>query len=133
MAEFQTVMRQAARMCKAHDECDSCPIRAEMDDLGEKCPFCGALDVAAVEQKIMGWAKEHPEPVYPTWKEWQKANFPDAHDVMHPCAFMKREEVEKVRGAECGRTSCNICARSPIPADIAEKLGIKLVGGDENG
>jgi hypothetical protein len=45
---------------------------------------------------------------------------------------MEREEVEKAIGIECGKHSCNDCARKPIPADIAEKLGIKPVGGQED-
>lgn len=126
MAEFQEVMRQAARMCRAHEECDSCPIRAEMDDLGEKCPFCGALDAAAIERKIMGWAKEHPEPVYPTWKEWQDTNFPNNDALMRPCIFESEEYFECK--LEIG---CEKCMNKPIPADIAEKLGIKPIGGEE--
>ena len=126
MAEFQEVMKQAERMCKAHDECECCPIKEEMDDLGEKCPFCGALGVAAVEQKIMRWAASHPEPRYPTWQQWWKDNFPDASEAFPPCRgyFMDLGDRRK----EC-RISCEKCKNQPIPADIAEKLGIKPIGG----
>jgi len=130
MAEFQEVMRQAERMCKAHDECECCPIKEEMDDLGEKCPFCGALDVAAVEQKIMGWVAENPEPRYPTWQEWWQTTFPelvDRHISVNPCAF-------GVRSKGCNTTgSCHICRTQHIPADIAEKLGVKPIGGRDDG
>ena len=126
MAEFQEVMRQAERMCKAHDECECCPIKEEMDDLGEKCPFCGALDVAAVEQKIMGWVAENPEPRYPTWKEWQNKNFPNNDALMKPCIFESEEYFN------CSHEiGCEKCMNKPIPADIAEKLGIKPIGGGE--
>lgn len=85
-----------------------------------------------IERTVMEWATEHPEPKYPTWEEWQKANFPTVHDVLHPCSFMKREEVELSMGIECGKHSCNDCARRPIPADIAEKLGVKAIERNEN-
>jgi len=127
MAEFQEVMRQAERMCKAHDECECCPIKEEMDDLGEKCPFCGALDVAAVEQKIMGWVAENPEPRYPTWKEWQDTNFPNNDALMRPCIF----ESEEYFGCKL-EIGCEECMNKPIPADIAEKLGIKPIGSEND-
>lgn len=125
MAEFKEVMRQAERMCKAHDECECCPIKEEMDDLGEKCPFCGALDVAAVEQKIMDWAAEHPEPRYPSWHEAWKQLFPDRQRTPCPGCCGKKYAPEW-----CGQEECGECKNRPIPADIAEKLGIKPVGGD---
>ena len=126
MAEFKEVMRQAERMCKAHDECECCPIKEEMDDLGEKCPFCGALDVAAVEQKIMDWAAENPEPRYPSWKEWQDTNFPNNDALMRPCIF----ESEEYFGCKL-EIGCEKCMNKPIPADIAEKLGVEPIGGGE--
>lgn len=135
MAEFQEVMKQARRMCKEYGPtCEDCALYSEDGCLFQdyKTPDNKNLNFLADAEKIvMNWAAKNPEPRYLTWEEWQKKNFPTAHDVMHPCAFMKREEAEKVRGIECGRTSCNVCARSPIPADIAEKLGIKPIGGTE--
>lgn len=138
MAEFTEVMRQAKRMCKSCASCDECAVSTNselcplVDHTVEQLPTDWNLDkLPEIERIVMQWAAEHPEPRYPTWEEWQKKNFPTAQDVMHPCAFMNRKEVEKARGVECGRTPCNTCARSPIPADIAEKLGIKPIGGTD--
>lgn len=114
-------------MCKAHYGCEYCPIKEEMDDLGETCPFCGALDAAAVEQKIMGWVAENPEPRYPSWKEWREKMFPDSTYMLCPKNFMSQEDS----GCD-NQTSCIQCMDRPIPADIAEKLGIKPIGGNEN-
>ena len=127
MAEFKEVMKQAERMCKAHDECECCPIKEEMDDLGEKCPFCGALDVAAVEQKIMGWAAENPEPRYPSWDEAWKMVFPTGAGTPCPADFGVQYKPD---GGCSACRSCEVCRERPIPADFAEKLGIKPIGGE---
>lgn len=51
------------------------------------------------EKVVMSWATEHPEPVYPLWGEWLA-------------------EVT-------GQMVDGDLLYSPIPADIAEKLGIE--------
>ena len=72
MAEFKEVCRQWRRMCKAANECDGncvelCALAAN--------PVCGELpdatdkDLENAETVIMEWAKENPEPVYPTGSE----------------------------------------------------------------
>lgn len=135
MAEFTEVMRQVHRMCEFYElvGCkEECKLQSDSGCVMSRIPCMGGCDnIKEIERIVMQWAAEHPEPKYPTWEEWQKKSFPTAQDVMHPCAFMNRKEVEKARGVECGRTPCNTCARSPIPADIAEKLGIKLIGGKD--
>jgi hypothetical protein len=60
-----------------------------------------------------------PELVYPTWEEWQKEKFPDASSSMHPCCFGPCERFDD------GSNDCGNCMERPIPADIAEKLGVK--------
>ena len=74
MAEFQEVMKQAKRMCKASgDTCLSCPV-----DGGGTCAFIKAPwslteeKIAETEKIVMNWAENHPEPRYPTWKEWEE-------------------------------------------------------------
>lgn len=57
-------------------------------------------EIATLEGTIMRWAEEHPEPVYPTWQEWFDT-FDEGIDV-----------------------------DEPIPADIAEKLGLEPKGED---
>ena len=134
MAEFVEVMRQAHRMCKSygiecgpcvlHEKYGLCPLCAQTDD---HIPADWKLDnMADVERIAMDWAAANPEPRYPTWEEWQKANFPDAVNGICPETFMSEA------GSGCAEYSdCSECLRRPIPADIAEKLGIKPVGGGE--
>ena len=128
MAEFQTVMRQAKRMCKAHDECDNCTLREIADKADIYCPFqvTRKLDIAKVEAAVMDWASEHPEPRYPSWEEWQSDKFPDASINICPRMF------GAVSNEECADRGCNECRDNPIPADTAEKLHIKPIGGEEN-
>lgn len=64
MAEFQEVMRQAARLCDYMDNnCTLCPLTTEAF-----CQSCAneMENFPGVEKAIMAWAAEHPEPVYPT-------------------------------------------------------------------
>ena len=123
MAEFTEVMRQAKRMCDATvgARCHECPLwRQETED----CSLYGAndgVDYADIERRVMAWAAEHPAPRYPTWREWQHSMFPDANANMYPCSFMSYVK------SECDGAICSECVNRPIPADIAEKLGIKPI------
>ena len=119
MTEFQEVMRQGQRMCKRFKTCGHCPIY----DAKLPCPI---IDVTndkndVIERIIMGWAAEHPEPRYPTWSEWQKANFPDAYMPLYPCNFARCPQ----NYSEC--IDCALYRDSAIPADIARKLGIQPI------
>lgn len=122
MAEFAEVMKQAKRMCAAHggmcisrncplDNGDACRLAADQD--GE--------DYNGVERIIMAWAKEHPAPRYPTWREWQERMFPDADGDISPCEFGSRDRFK------CTGETCTKCTRQQIPADIAAKLGIRPI------
>lgn len=118
MAEFQEVMRLGKRMCERRDACGSCPIfKARIS-----CPVVCYEDVgslAEVERIIMEWAAAHPEPRYPTWEEWHMQNFPDA--LHHACP-------ENYMNNVCGSyETCTQCCAQPIPADIAQKLGIQPI------
>lgn len=110
MAEFTKVIRQAKRMCEAYgDECSPCklhenyglcPLVAQTDN---HIPADWVLDkMPEVERIVMDWAAANPEPRY----------------------FMDEE-----RAAEYCTGRCRRCHTNPIPADIAEKLGVKPVGG----
>ena len=66
-----------------------------------------------------------PNPVYPTWKEWRKKMFPDANSPVLPCNFMSNMEIARITGRVCAFSSCKDCENEPIPAHIAERLGIK--------
>lgn len=122
MAEFQEVMRQMFRLHKA------CGVECLMDD-GNQCPLfaierapCGWLhseteyQAKQMEEAVMSWAAEHPEPIYPTWGEW----------------FAEQGELsanwKDLRVVSCsGKFSAGIIGLfyNEIPADIAQKLGIE--------
>lgn len=125
MAEFTEVMKQAKRMCAAHG--GMCKIRnCPMVD-GETCRFAEDkedVDYNEVERIIIAWAAEHPVPKYPSWREWQESTFPSAGDVVSPCSFAGFDELR------CNELLCEACREQPIPADIAEKLGIKPIDPD---
>ena len=119
MAEFAEVMRQAHRMCDVC-KCDDCPMADHVD-------MCGLIHskyrkegiLLEFERIVMQWAKEHPEPQYPTWEEWHTKNFPDVVGNLTPCTFAPISELR------CAETNCRACRSRPIPADIAKKLGIR--------
>lgn len=118
MAEFQVVMRQYKRMCEC-STCDNCPFCVDM-----YCDDFLKTDPVSAERIILEWAAEHPEPRYPTWLEWWIEKFPDAEERVAMCNF-----------TQCPRPGdpdhCNECINSPIPADIAKKLGIEPVTEEE--
>ena len=123
MAQFIEVMRQAQRMCKAYRDCSQCALYRSSTGLG--CAFGyvssdSRVRFDEVERKIRAWMAEHPEPVYPTWDEWQNSVFPDAEIDITPCAFGSRDRLNCFL-----EKRCSTCKEQQIPADIAEKLGIK--------
>lgn len=122
MAEFVEVMKQARRICLEHpDDCDGCPLH---DDDGLVCRFDFGekyLYYDTAERIVLKWAAEHPEPVYPSWYQYQETTFPGHTRWICPMVF----------GVECPSKSttdahaCKVCRENPIPAEIAEKLWIK--------
>lgn len=121
MAEFTETMRQAKRLCAAHYgmcSTNNCPL-----DSGEACRLNidpDGEDYNELERIIMDWAKEHPEPVYPSWEAAWRQLFPDANCVPCPDSFGIKYGVP-----ECAHLACTDCKSRPIPAEVAEKLGIK--------
>ena len=101
MAEFIEVMKQANRMCNVCT-CSSCPIHNMCNEVTLLTPECAEQFVEAVTK----WAAEHPEPQYPTWIKWLVA-----------------EGV-----TDAGGFRFHHKAYQPIPAEIAEKLGLKPKG-----
>ena len=118
MSEFTDVMRQARRMCKAQEDCESCPLWNTANFFCKLDTTCYSDD-SVIESIIMQWAAKHPETVYPTWREWQNSTFKDAHKHITPCTFGSRDRFK------CEGKTCYVCMDQQIPADIAEKLGIK--------
>lgn len=126
MAEFAEVMRQAHRMCDVYDDCNDCPLSSSNVQCAMAWNYYTDAVLKEFEQTVRQWAKEHPEPKYPTWREWKNENFPDAPVGLTPCSFMSRERQGKIMGEEeCVFLSCADCVNTPIPADIAKKLGIR--------
>ena len=78
------------------------------------------IDYVETERKIMDWAAEHPEPVYPSWAESWKQLFPAGENV--PCLGCFDA---KYYTGKCMEISCTKCKNAPMPAEFAKKLGIK--------
>lgn len=114
MAEFQEVMRQYKRMCRYYPACEECPLYNMY--AGCSCSRCIRDYPDEAERIIMDWAAEHPEPRYPTWKEWVDRDFP-----VKLCIC-----VRNFAYVECSAT-CEECWNKPIPTDIAQKLGINPI------
>lgn len=109
MAEFKEVMRQLNRMCKANADCINCPLY-RLDGVTDEChmwKFPDQLD--NVENEVLKWAAEHPEPTYPTWGEW-----------------LEKQGIVKLFNGVCMLLK-NV--ENQIPADIARQLGIELKDG----
>lgn len=130
MAEFQEVMKQVKRLCSMNDTgCTGCPMANDKDicmmlgyRLAGVAPEKFNLDMMAkAERIIMDWAEKNPEPRYPSWSETWRRLFPGARYT--PCP-----ESEFGVKMEC-KGGCKACLNKPIHADIAEKLGIKPIGG----
>lgn len=106
MAKFQEVMKQWQRFCKSHSNCGEC----EFDGKG----ICGEAHLSDVpysdmELRIMAWAAEHPEPVYPSWGEWlEKQGVVKLVQEDGASYYVLLREIE-----------------DPIHHDIAQKLGIE--------
>lgn len=110
MAEFQEVMRQYKRMCygKACSDCDFYKFKMSLSHQMACLRFLKEYPVEA-EALVMNWAAEHPEPVYPTWVEYLVGIGVIPHEI--------RLETEDAL--------MDTHLLKPIPADIAQKLGIE--------
>lgn len=115
MAEFTEVMRQWGRYCKGYtenhnDDCDGCPF--EINGSCNSYAKDNAQYAEQIEKHIMSWAAEHPEPVYPTWGEWlYSLHVVGVHAMCAPEPNFYYAIDDKFN--------------APIPADLAEKLGIE--------
>ena len=104
MAEFSEIMRQFDRMCKAHAGCVDCPL-AIKGTVETKCSISSFVEEPEyIEREVTAWAAEHPEPKYQSWGEW-----------LSEIGVFQCEDGEW-RFAK---------ANDPIPADIAQMLGLQ--------
>lgn len=113
MAEFKEVTYQWRRMCNEMCDmngCEDCPIKRNF-----KNAQCGdmpadIMNIDAIETAVMEWAKDHPEPQYPTW--WK---------YMCMIGVIPDELGDKTLGEMTVYSLMN----THIQSDIAEKLGIE--------
>lgn len=124
MAEFTEVMRQAQRVCKIYcklfEACVNCPL--DNKGICMVSTHMGITDYAEAECRILDWAAEHPEPVYPTWKDaWVKL-FPNACEVPCPRKYFDEGCFPIFI---CAKHDCDRCKALPMDPEIAEKLGIR--------
>lgn len=127
MAEFTEVMRQAERLCAAYG--GKCSMRnCPLDDENACCilPDQDCKDYNELERIIMDWAAEHPEPVYPSWEAAWRQLFPDADIKRTFCPEIFGDRY-KCDWCYDDNDSCDECLERPMPAEIAEKLGIKPI------
>ena len=111
MAEYNEVIKQFKRMCKSVTpmKCTrgECPMGCE--NIGQ-CRKVAFERPAKFEEQVMTWAAENPEPVYPTWAEWLESK--------HVITVTQIDDYTK-------KVLPAFYMFSPIPADIAQKLGIE--------
>lgn len=120
MAEFTEVMRWFEKMHERNRLLPDCGDCALGNGPISKCRKMLQEHPKECERVIEQYAAEHAEPRYPTWREWQQMNFPYAAGDVYPCAFISAID------ANCNDyVKCDKCRNQPIPAEIAEKLGIK--------
>ncbi len=66
MAEFTEVMKQAARMCEAHDTCARCALYgANSSRMGCAFDYLRSTNFSEIERRIGAWAAKHPEQEHP--------------------------------------------------------------------
>ena len=111
MAEFVEVMRKLRELCRERKHCEGCIM---MEGIS-----CGAsfglpcLSEEEIERRVAQW--EAAKSKYPSWAQAWKQLFPDA---IPPCPA-------KNFGVNGCDYHCAECRARHIPAEIAEKLGIK--------
>lgn len=119
MADFVQTMKDWKRMCDTYDYCSDCPLNDDRETCIHASRGKWPNSVDNLERRVMAWAAEHPEPVYPTWLEWLKSMGVIPY-------LMGLVTVRDVDGTfEDGHVNITENAFKEIPADIAEKLGLQ--------
>jgi hypothetical protein len=125
VAEFQVVAKELERMCNTihavSGKCctDECPLYCEDLCYAQAMVHVHGDEACNLEKVVMSWAVEHPEPVYPTWLEWMKS----IGIIPYMMGLVTAREED---GTFCdGHVNITEKALKPIPADIAQKLGIE--------
>jgi len=119
MAEFQIVAKEIERLCKTYqNKCrtDECPLYLEDLCYAQAMSHIHEYEAGKLEDTVMRWAAEHPVEhpvVYPTWLELAVQQ------------GFKIEEGKQCTDAEQLLILLMASVNTPIPADIAQKLGIE--------
>ena len=121
MAEYVEVMRQARRICASEKECKKCLMWNSQGSYCRTDVLRSSEDDAGTEQIVMDWVEAHPEAVYPTWDEYQDEMFPNHTRGICPMAF----GVRCPNGDRADALACADCRSKPMPAEIAEKMGLE--------
>jgi hypothetical protein len=74
-------------------------------------------DWGKIEESISAWATEHPEPKYPTWREYLK----EKGLTTSTNVYFSSENGARIRIND----TLNENADCPIPAEIATALGLE--------
>lgn len=110
MAEFSELVSIKKRICakyKHNSNCNGCPV-------GEKF-ICGIISISdyddmsfmVCEDTLLSWARENPEPKYPTWEEW----------------LITQGVIKENQNGGVGYPMPKLF--EPISVEIAEKLGLR--------
>lgn len=115
MAEFVEVMRKIRELCDERTGCDGCIM---MNGIA-----CGvttgtpSLSEEEIERRVAQWEAAK----YPSWAEFQIEMFPNHKRGICPMAF----GVNCPNPGAAREKTCAECRSDHIPAEIAEKLGIR--------
>ena len=109
--EFKDIIKEAGRCCAFYKHnCEACSltnvclVRLYIDE------YINGGNDAYFERRVMAWAAEHPELIYPTW-----------HDYLHSIGVLYKKHTAggDVTEIHWGNMM------TPIPAEIARKLDIE--------
>ena len=120
MAEFQVVQKELERMCNTYHavsgKCgtDECPLYCEDLCYAQTMIHVHGDDACKLEKVVMSWAAENPEPVYPTFAEW-----------LHNIGVTISDQPFPAPNISVYVFQAGTKMFEPIPADIAQKLGIE--------
>lgn len=116
MAEFAETMKKLRELCNAQTNCKNCTMLIGGMECGASLGSPN-LPAGEVERRIVQWEAEK----YPTWYEFQVVRFPNHTRWIFPMAF----GVTCPNNGAAREKTCAECRNDHIPAEIAEKLGIK--------
>lgn len=124
MTNFTQIMHNWQRMCAYYDKfyqedsCHFCPIK-KCDSIWE---MRDVTNWKEYEEIISTWAAEHPEPKYPTWREYLKKI---GVVIERNIDYFENGPKELSIVTKHNAPILNENADQPIPAEIATALGLE--------